>query len=150
MGFDIANSSAIIYDKGEETFTGTTLEGIGQSVVGVLQEPEVTANRFVKVLSIKTCQKEMLKAFEKVTGKPWKVQQSTTAALMNCGRAKHSEGNKGWVLDLVVAQLYDKGEARCVVAPTKGESDAELLGVAVEDIEQIVSKAVGLRRAMLT
>lgn len=150
MGFDISNSSAIIYDKGEENFTGTTLEGIGQSVVGVLQHPKETTNRFVKVLSIKTCQNELQRAFEKVTGKPWKVQQSATAALMNRGRTKHSEGNKGWVLDLVVAQLYDEGQARCIVAPTTGQSDDELLGVVVEDIEQIVSKAVGLRRAMFT
>lgn len=148
MGFDITNSSAIIYDKGEEKFTGTTLEGIGQSVVGILQHPEETANRFVKVLSIKTCQNDLLRAFEKVTGKPWEVQRSTTAALMDRGRAKRNNGNNGWILDLVVAQLYDEGQARCVVAPTIGQSDIELLGVAEEDIEQIVSKAVGLRRTM--
>lgn len=145
MGFDIANSSAIIYDAGEEEFTGTTLEGIGQSVVGVLQHPEETANRFVRVLSIKTCQKELLQAFEKVTGRLWDVQRSTTKALLESGRAKHREGNGGWVLELVVAQLYDEGEARCVVAATRERSDAVLLCVAAEDAEHIVSKALGLR-----
>lgn len=150
MGFDITNSSAIIYDKGEESFTGTTLDGIGQSVVGVLRHPKETANRFVKVLSIKTCQNELLKAFEKVTEIPWKVQQSTTAALLERGRQNHREGNESWILDLVVAQLYDEGQARCIVAPTREQSDDELLGVAMEDIEQIFSKAVGLRRAMFT
>lgn len=151
MGFDITNSSAVIYDKGEENFTGTTLEGIGQSVVGALQHPEETANRFVKVLSIKTSQNDLLRAFEKVTGgKPWKVKQSTTSTLLDRGRKSRSEGNKGWVLDLVVAQLYDEGEARCVVAPTREESDDELLGVVWEDVEQIVSKAVALRRGMFT
>lgn len=150
MGFDITNSSVVIYDKGEENFTGTTLEGIGQSVVGVLQYPEETANRFVKVLSIKTCQKDLLRAFEKVTGKTWKVEQSTTDAVLERGRKGRNEGHKGWVLDLVVAQLYDDGEARCVVAPTREQSDDELLGVVLEDIEQIVSKAVALRRAMFT
>ncbi|KAJ4396145.1 hypothetical protein N0V93_000363 [Gnomoniopsis smithogilvyi] len=145
MGFDVTNSSAVIYDTGEEYFTGTTLAGIGQSVVGILQRPVETANRFVKVLSIKTCQNELLHAFEKVTGKQWEIQWSTTRAILDRGRAKHSEGNTGWVLDLVVAQLYDEGEARCVVAPTREQSDAVLLGVALEDSEQVVSKALGLR-----
>lgn len=145
MGFDITNSSANIYDQGKEYFTGTTLEGIGQSVVGVLQHPAETANRFVKVMSIKTCQDELLQAFEKMTGKQWDVQRSTSRALLESGRTKHREGSGGWVVDLVVAQLYDEGEARCVVAPTRELSDAALLGVGMEDADQIVSKALGLR-----
>lgn len=149
MGFDVAKSSAIIYDKGQEYFTGTTLEGIGQSVVGVLQHPAETANRFVKVLSIKTCQNDLLQAFEKVTGKQWEIQWSTTKALLERGRTKHSEGSSGWVLDLVVAQLYDEGEARCVVGPMIEQSDVVLLGVAREDDEQVVSKALGLRDTFL-
>lgn len=142
MGFDIANFSAIIYDKGEEHFTGTTLEGIAQSVVGVLQHPEETANRFVKVLSIKTCQNELLQAFQHVTGREWDVRRSTTRALKESGRAKHQAGDKAWILDLVVAQLLDEGQARNVVASSREESDSELLGVAVETAEQVVAKAL--------
>lgn len=150
MGFDITNSLATIYDQGEECFTGTTLEGIGQSVAGVLQHPQETANRFVQVLSLKTCQNELLQAFEKVSGKQWGVQRSSTRALLETGRTKHREGAGGWVLDLVVAQLYDEGEARCVVASSREQSDVVLLGVAAEDAEQVVSKALGLRAMFST
>ncbi|KUI58585.1 hypothetical protein VP1G_05858 [Cytospora mali] len=142
MGFDVVNFSAIIYDKGEEYFTGTTLEGIGQSVVGVLQHPNETANRFVKVLSIKTCQNELLRAFQHVTGKDWDVQRSTTKALRESGSSKREAGVKGWVLDLAVAQMFDEGEARNVVASSREESDAELLVVPAETAEQIVAKAL--------
>lgn len=39
MGFDVSKHEVIIYDQGKERFTGTTLEGIGQAVVGTLQHP---------------------------------------------------------------------------------------------------------------
>lgn len=145
MGFDTANSSAVIYDGGEEQFTGTTLEGIGQSVVGVLRRPGETANRFVAVLSIKTCQGELLRAFEAVTARAWAVRRSTARQLAERGRRRLRDGDGGWRLDLVVAQLYDEGQGRGLVAPSREDSDAELLGVAAESPEQVVSKALGLR-----
>lgn len=144
MGFNTNDYSATIYDNGVEEFTGTTLEGIAQSVVGVLTHPEETRNRFVKVLSIKTCQNKLLQGFQRVTGEQWVVQKSTTKELMASGRRKLADGSGGWVLDLVVAQLYDEGEARCVVAPRRSESDADLLGLAAETEEQVAIKALGL------
>lgn len=144
MGFDVNEHSATIYDNGEEDFTGTTLNGIAQSVVGVLTHPEETRNRFVKVLSIKTCQNKLLHEFQHVTGEQWIVRKSTTKELMASGRRKLADGSGGWVLDLVVAQLYDEGEARCVVASRRSESDADLLGVVAETEEQVVMKALGL------
>lgn len=155
MGFDMTNSSATIYDAGEEPFTGTTLEGIGQSVVGVLQHPRETANRFVRVLSIRTCQNELLRALEETTTSTsaaapararWEVRRgATTMDLMARGRDKLRRGDGGWRLDLVVAQLYDAGRGRGLVAPSREASDAEMLGVAAETAEQVVSKALGLQ-----
>jgi hypothetical protein len=145
MGFNIAQCSAIIYDSGTEQFTGTTLEGIGQAVVGVLQHPEETANRFVKARSIQTCQNELLEAFQSATGSQWDVQRSSTKALLASGRSKFQAGIGGWVLDLVVAQLFDKGEARCVVASSREDSDADLLGVAEETPQKLVAKILKSR-----
>lgn len=144
MGFNTNDHSATIYDNGEEEFTGTTLEGIAQSVVGVLSHPEETRNRFVKVMSIKTCQNKLLQAFQHATGEQWAVRKSTTKELMASGRRKLADGRAGWVLDLVVAQMFDEGEARCVVAPHRSESDADLLGVAAETEDQVAIKALGL------
>ncbi|KAG8169236.1 hypothetical protein KVR01_001985 [Diaporthe batatas] len=144
MGFNVTDHSATMYDKGEEEFTGTTLEGIAQSVVGVLTHPEETKNRFVRVFSIKTCQNKLLQALQNVTDEQWRIRKSTTKELMASGRSKLANGTGGWVLDLVVAQLYDEGEARCVVASRRSESDADLLGVASETEDQIARKALGL------
>ncbi|KAF1354593.1 hypothetical protein BDV97DRAFT_86219 [Delphinella strobiligena] len=142
MGFDVAAHEAVIYDDGTEMFTGTTLEGIEQSVLGIMRHPQETANRFLKVRSIHICQNELLEAFQSVTDRKWEVRRSTTEALMESGRAKYEKGEAGWVLDLVVAQLFDFGQARCVVAETRGEADSELLGVKVESARDVVVKAL--------
>ncbi|VTT74840.1 unnamed protein product [Fusarium fujikuroi] len=145
MGFDIKNRTAIIYDQGEGYFTGTTLQGIGQSVLGVLQHPDETANQHVKVLSIKTCQNELLEAFQKGTGIEWDVQRRTTSELIDGARKKRDTGEGGWILDLAVAQLYEVaegGKARCLVASSWEESDSGLLGVTQETPESIVTSVL--------
>ncbi|KAM0427918.1 hypothetical protein ACHAPT_007378 [Fusarium lateritium] len=143
MGFDISNKTALIYDFGTEKFTGTTLEGIGQSVVGILQHPEATANRYVKVMSIKPSQNELLEAFESVTGSKWNVQRSTTKELIDGAREKHEKGDRGWILALAVAQLFDEGKALCQVAPSWKESDSELLGVAEVSPSELATLVLG-------
>jgi hypothetical protein len=139
MGFDIAHRSAIIYDQGSEPFTGVTLAGIGQSVVGILQNPDKTANRHLCVQSVQTCQNDILAAFETATGEAWNVERSTSAELLARGRAKKENGEGGWVLDLVVAQLYEEGAANSVVVE-KEESDNELLGVKEEKLMEVIKE----------
>ncbi|KAG9519812.1 NAD(P)-binding protein, partial [Aureobasidium melanogenum] len=140
MGFDVQKYKAIIYDEGSESFTGTTLEGIGQAVVGTLQNPDATANRFLKVQSIQTCQNELLEAFEKVTGKKWEVTRTTSKELIESGQADFATGAGLWRLKLAVATLYDGGQGRGRVASSREESDAELLGVKDETADEIVAK----------
>lgn len=142
MGFDITHCSAIIYDSGTESFTGTTLEGIGQAVVGVLQHPAETANRFVKAQSIQTCQNELLEAFENATGKKWEIKRASTKELLASGRSKFESKTSGWVLELAVAQLFDEGEARCLVSPSREKSDADLLDMVEETPRQVVTKVL--------
>ncbi|KAH0043251.1 NAD(P)-binding protein, partial [Aureobasidium melanogenum] len=140
MGFDVRNHKAIIYDEGSEKFTGTTLEGIGEAVVGTLRNPAATANRFLKVQSIQTCQNELLDAFEKVTGENWEVTRTTSKELIESGKADFAAGAGLWRLKLAVATLYDVGQGRGRVAPSREESDAELLGVKDETADEIVAK----------
>ncbi|XXH05569.1 hypothetical protein Hte_012001 [Hypoxylon texense] len=142
MGFDVKQRCAVIYDDGTEEFTGTTLDGIGQAVVGVLKHPHETENRFVKARSIQTCQNQLLNAFQRVTGQTWQVQRSSTKDLLESGRRKHQAGISGWVLELVVYQLYTPGEGRCIVA-SREDSDAELLEVAEETPDDIIRKVLG-------
>ncbi|SPO06301.1 related to NmrA-like family protein [Cephalotrichum gorgonifer] len=142
MGFNIPERSAVIFDAGTEQFTATTLQGIGQAVVGVLRKPAETANRRVKVRSLKVCQNEILEAFEKATGNAWDVKRGSTKDLLVSGRRKKGEGDGSWVMDLVVAQLYEEGVGRSIVAASREESDADLLGVEEETVDGVVGKAL--------
>ncbi|GAW24252.1 hypothetical protein ANO14919_138350 [Xylariales sp. No.14919] len=155
MGFNIAARRATIYDAGTEEFTGTTLEGIGQSVVGVLRHPRETANRFVKVRSIQTSQNELLAAFERASTaggegrkeeKQWEIERSTAQQALEEGRVKHAQGLGAWRLDLLVFQLYAPGEARCIVA-SRADSDSALLGVREESADDVVEKALARARS---
>lgn len=143
MGFDATKNEAIIFDDGTEEFTGTTLEGIGQSVVGVLTHLDETANRFVKVRSIQTCQNALLAAFEKATGSEWKVEHDKVKDLIKRGRAKHRAGDRNWILDLVVGQTFEPGEARAIVV-SKEKSGDELLDVREETVDEVVKKVLGM------
>jgi hypothetical protein len=140
MGFDVENHHAIIYDAGTERFTGTTLSGIGQAVVGTLLNPLATANRFLAVQSICTCQDELLSAFEAATGERWKVERQTTEELIKSGKEDFSDEIGMWRLKLAVATLYDVGQGRGMVSATREESDANLLGVKEESAGEIVAK----------
>lgn len=143
MGFDVSNRCATIYDSGMETFTGTTMRGIGQAVAGILLHPEETANRFVCVRSLQTTQMELLGAFERATGgHKWTMERVQSKDVLERGREKLRKGEKGAVLDLVVAQLFEDGAGRSVVV-TKDEADNELLGVEEVDVDEMVREVVG-------
>jgi len=142
MGFNASKKSAIIYDSGTQEFTGTTLEGIGESVLGVLLHPEETRNRFVRVMSIKTCQNELLEAFEAVTGAKWDVQRATTKALLENGRRLYSAGQGAWRLHFAVTQLLQEGQPSGQVAPSRDQSESDLVGVTAESPRDIAARVI--------
>ncbi|KAI1804699.1 NAD(P)-binding protein [Daldinia bambusicola] len=141
MGFDVRNRRAVIYDEGTGEFTGTTLEGIGQSVVGVLQNLDETANRFLKVRSIQTNQNQLLEAFQVVTGQEWKVKHSKSKDLFRSARQRFTSGVKGWILDLLIYHLYGPGEPCCIIS-SREESDSDLLKVKEETPQEVTAKVV--------
>ena len=142
MGFEVSRRRATIYDSGTEPFTGTTMRGIAQAVAGILLHPEETANRFVRVRSLQTTQLELLDAFQGAVGGPgWAVEKVRSRDVLERGREKLRKGEKGAVLDLVVAQLFEEGAGRSVVVK-KEESDNELLGVEEIDADELAREIV--------
>lgn len=143
MGFDVANRKVTIYDSGTERFTGTTMNGIANAVVGVLKHPQGIANKHLLVRSVETCQNELLRAFEDVTGEKWPVAHETTKDLLVKGREKLANGDRGWVLDLIVAQLLEEGAGRSIVV-TEDKADNGLLGMHEENVLGMVKGIMGL------
>ncbi|KAI8606870.1 hypothetical protein BC830DRAFT_1159915, partial [Chytriomyces sp. MP71] len=137
LGFDMVNRVATVYDSGTQEWCGTTRGDIGGAVVRVLLKLDATANRFVKVRSIQTSQLAMLDAFQEVTGVDWTVEHATTAGLISRGRQKLAAGEGGWILDLMVGQIFEEGANRGLLPV----NDADLLGlsqISAHDLARLV------------
>jgi ABC-type glycerol-3-phosphate transport system substrate-binding protein len=141
MGFSIPDRTARLYDTGNEPITGTTMAGIGNAVTGILQHPAATANKFLRVRSLQATQNDILAAFEEATGEKWSVTYVSSKDVLAQGKAKLAAGDKGAILDLVAAQLFEEGAGRSIVV-TKEDSDNELLGLPEEEDLLTVIKGI--------
>lgn len=141
MGFDISTNHARIMDAGKEPFTATTMAGIGQAVAGILRHPAETANRFCCVSSIKTSQLDILRAYERVTGKQWTVETLDSGKVLKRGREMLEAGERQGMLDVLAVQLFGEGGGRSI-GTTEGENDSQLLGVAQPTIDEIVQEVL--------
>lgn len=65
-----------LFDGGENLFSATTLETVGNAVVGVLSHPEETKNRFVYVKDIDITQKQLLEIAKRID--PEKIWEEPT------------------------------------------------------------------------
>jgi hypothetical protein len=68
------------------------------------------------------------------------VERQKSEELIQSGKEDFETGVGMWRLKLAVATLYDVGQGRGMVAATREESDAEMLGVKDESAEEIVAK----------
>jgi hypothetical protein len=143
MGFSIPDRTARIYDAGNEPITGTTIASIGRAVVGILQRPADTANKFLRIRSLEVTQNEILAAFEEATGEKWGVTSVSSKDILAQGKSKLAAGDKGGILDLVTVQLFEEGAGRSIVV-AKENSDNELLGVLEEDVLTVIKDILGL------
>ncbi|KAK2773039.1 hypothetical protein FQN52_004724 [Onygenales sp. PD_12] len=141
FGFHLPTHTARIYDSGTEPFTGVLIASIGQAVVGTLLNPTPTANKFLRIRSLETNQNEILAAFERVTAKKWTVERISTKELYRAGQEKLAKGDMGWVLDVVVTQIFEEGKGRSVVV-SREEADNGLVGVEEVEVEDVVRDIV--------
>ena len=66
------DSKPKLYDGGKNVFSSTSLDSVGQAVVGVLTHPEETKNRFVYARDADVSQSQLLDIAKKVdSGKTW-------------------------------------------------------------------------------
>jgi len=65
---DLKKRTFIQHDGGDVEFSSTTLDGVGQAVVGILRSPAETANRIVKVHSAITTKRKLLELAKNALG----------------------------------------------------------------------------------
>lgn len=134
-----------IVNGGSTTFSTTLLSDVGKAVVGVLRNPEQTANRAVKVQSTVTSQNELLEIAHRV--KPeLKLErvEATTKEVLDQAYADLNEGGDkimpamlGFIGVSVLDQSYGSDWSK--------ENDNALLGITELDrsgLERIVKQYV--------
>ena len=91
----------------------TTLPSVGRAVVGILKNPEQTANRYLYVASFETTQLDILKVLEQETGKKFEVVDKTGPELLKSGGEKMGKGDMSGFIDALqgtVVASIDKKE----------------------------------------
>ena len=123
------DSKPKLYDGGNNVFSATTLDTIGQAVVGVLQHPKETKNRFVYVKDIDVSQIQLLNIAKKVNpGKTYEEPISIDTAALE--RSAYESLAKGQVTqEAMYSFLF-----RAIFGPPEyggrfTKTDNELLGV---------------------
>jgi uncharacterized protein YbjT (DUF2867 family) len=132
--------TAELCDGGDRPFSTTSLAGIGKAVVGVLQHPDETKNRAVKVHEAVLTQNRLVNIAEKLSGDKfkrttWDTKEGETKAYEALKKGDYS-GMVSFIKRAIWAEGYG-GEFTDV--------DNELLGVKMlsdNEIKEIVAKYV--------
>lgn len=130
-----------VSDGGDTAFTATPLPLIGKGTVGVLQHPEETANKSVRIHGTAITQNKLLEIAQRLVGKDgWEVTHSTTEDIEKKGHEilKNDPGNVfGWIMPFIIAAIYGK-DYDCDFS---SNNDNELLGIKAlteQDVEDVV------------
>ncbi len=130
-----------LFDGGKSLFSATTLDSIGQAVVGVLSHPEETKNRFVYVKDIDVSQNQLLEIAKKIDpGKTWEEPVLVDTAEVE--KSSYESLAKGEVSMSVMIGFL----ARVIFGPPEygsrfAKTDNELLGVKGKteaDVEELM------------
>lgn len=134
-----------LFDGGKNLFSATTLDSVGQAVVGVLSHPEETKNRFVNVKDIDISQNQLLEIAKKVDPeKTWEEPIYVDTAELE--KSSYESLAKGEVTQpVMMAFLF-----RVIFGPSEygghfTKTDNELLGVKGKteaDVEALLKSLI--------
>lgn len=139
------DSKPKLFDGGKNVFSATTLDSVGQAVVGVLSHPEETKNRFVYVKDIDISQNQLLEIAKKVDpGKTWEEPIHVDTAELE--KSSYESLAKGEVTPPVMVAFL----LRVIFGPSEyggrlTKTDNELLGVKGKteaDVEALLTSLV--------
>ncbi len=141
LAFDLAVQKAVIYDSGASCWSATTLSTTGRAVVGILKNPEKTANRHVVIQSFSTTQMDVVSELERYTGKKWDLQQVRSEDVIKQAQEQISKGDYSAVVKLIQATIYGS-EDRGSDFATHLNLDNDMLGLPKESLGEVVSSVL--------
>ncbi|KAK6439962.1 hypothetical protein LTR95_003825 [Oleoguttula sp. CCFEE 5521] len=126
---------ADILGKGDVRSSYSTLSRVGEATARVLSKLTETKNRVVYVQSFSVTQDQILKAFEKASGKQWNVEIFDPAKYEKTWVKKRDGGDKEAIENLVF--MLGALESDWT---KKDDFAMELLGLEDEDLDQVVGR----------
>lgn len=129
-----------VFDGGEVRWSASTLDLIARATVKVLVMAEETRDRMLYIESFCVSQNEVLAACEKATGEKWRVEEKESEEFIREEKAKVDADPEDHVaLEELVSVVG------IVDANWEGKKDFanELLGLEMEDLDQVVKKVLG-------
>ncbi|KAL3462138.1 hypothetical protein BJX64DRAFT_259694 [Aspergillus heterothallicus] len=145
VGFPInpVKKTALLHDGGERLYTTTTLATVGKAVVGVLNHPEETKNRVVRVGEVSTTLKEILALSQEIVGADgWDVTEPDTTEDVEKALALIKQGNfsREAILPFISKAIWGEGNGGHF-----DKTDNELLGIQKLDragLKQLIQSVV--------
>lgn len=142
LEFDIPQKKATVWDDGERRFTLINEQALGNSVVGVLRNPEETRNRYLYVASVETSQNEIVAALEEATGSSWGIRRVRTDNQVDEATKLLANGDFNGALTLVRATVFANiPDLRSNYAKEEKLAN-ETLGIKMEDVKEVVQRVV--------
>ncbi len=126
-----------ILDSGEQKWSASTLFRIGEATARILLHPDETKNKIIYVQSFCVTQNEVIKAFERATGKEWERVEYEAKQYEVEEKRKADAGDAGAVENLIwMLGALD--------ADWRGKENFAmgLLGLEDEDLDEAVRKVV--------
>jgi hypothetical protein len=137
-GFKVPAREATIWDSGTNTSSFSTRSTIGEAVAQTLLHPEETANQYVYISTLETCQNDILASLKRVTGDVnWKVTHVLSEEKIKQGREMIEKGQflmGNGTLALTAAYGGGYGED----FKKEGKLANELLGLRKEELDVVI------------
>ncbi|KAF3178044.1 hypothetical protein EYR41_006445 [Orbilia oligospora] len=141
LGFDISARRATIYDSGDRPFTASTVAQVSSAVVGVLQNPDKTENKYVYVGSFTTTQNEILATLEAVTGDSWIVDKTSSTEKVEAGKEQVLRRRDSTAIrPLITAAMYHERSGSDF--ETEVGLSNEVLGLSKEDLATVIKQVI--------
>lgn len=141
FGIDLQEKKMEILDGGETVYTTTPIPFVAKGVVGVLQHPDETANKSVRLHGTNLTQKKFLEIAQRVVGKDgWQITEANTADLekQSYEILKQDPGNiYGWIPGFLKRAIFAEGYG----GSFSQNNDNEMLGLkelSESEVEDIV------------
>ncbi|CAK7233139.1 hypothetical protein SBRCBS47491_008507 [Sporothrix bragantina] len=132
--FDLEKKEAILAGDGHGPVGMTTVSDVGRALVAVLKHPEATENKAVLVHSFVATPDELLKEYERQTGRPWTVSYTSMDEL------KKIEED-AWAAEHPVASIFTLRRIWAEGKTLYEKTDNEAIGLTKTDTLEMVIQA---------